>query len=79
MSHPPVRTVVDDVTGAVTEAEVRAWCDAQSIALIEDCAHSFFGTAGNRPVGAWGDYGLFAGFVAGRVELTLYAREHGIA
>jgi len=37
-------------------AEVRAWCDARHIALIEDCAHSFFGTAGGRPVGAWGDF-----------------------
>lgn len=37
-------------------AEVRQWCDANGIALIEDCAHSFFGRAGDRPVGAWGDF-----------------------
>ena len=37
-------------------AAVRAWCDAHQIALIEDCAHSYFGEAGDRPVGAWGDY-----------------------
>jgi perosamine synthetase len=37
-------------------AVVRAWCDAHSIALIEDCAHCYFGEAGDRPVGAWGDY-----------------------
>lgn len=37
-------------------AEVRRWCDAHSIALIEDCAHCYFGQAGERPVGAWGDY-----------------------
>ncbi len=37
-------------------ANVRAWSDANGIALIEDCAHSYFGQAGDRPVGAWGDY-----------------------
>lgn len=36
--------------------DVRAWCDARGIALIEDCAHSYFGQAGERPIGAWGDY-----------------------
>lgn len=36
-------------------AAVRAWCDARGIALVEDCAHSFFGQAGERPVGHWGD------------------------
>jgi perosamine synthetase len=33
---------------------VRVWCDAHGINLIEDCAHSFFGMAGDRPVGTWG-------------------------
>jgi perosamine synthetase len=37
-------------------AEVREWCDAQGVAMIEDCAHCYFGQAGSRPVGAWGDY-----------------------
>jgi len=37
-------------------AEVRRWCDERSIALIEDCAHCYFGEAGERPAGAWGDY-----------------------
>lgn len=37
-------------------AAVRQWCDTHDVALIEDCAHSFFGQAGERPVGAWGDY-----------------------
>lgn len=37
-------------------AEVRAWCDRLGIALIEDCAHCFFGRAGDRPVGGWGDF-----------------------
>lgn len=36
--------------------EVRQWCDDRGIALIEDCAHCYFGEAGERPVGAWGDY-----------------------
>lgn len=37
-------------------AEVRRWCDQRGIALIEDCAHCFFGQAGERPIGAWGDF-----------------------
>ncbi|MEH0165822.1 DegT/DnrJ/EryC1/StrS family aminotransferase [Roseateles microcysteis] len=37
-------------------AAVRDWCDQQGIALIEDCAHSYFGQAGERPIGRWGDY-----------------------
>lgn len=36
-------------------ATTRAWCDRHGIALVEDCAHSFFGDAGDRAVGAWGD------------------------
>ncbi|MBI5256396.1 MAG: DegT/DnrJ/EryC1/StrS aminotransferase family protein [Burkholderiales bacterium] len=35
---------------------VRAWCDAHQVALIEDCAHCYFGRAGDRPVGQWGDF-----------------------
>jgi dTDP-4-amino-4,6-dideoxygalactose transaminase len=38
--------------------KVRAWCDAHSIVLIEDCAHCFFGQAGERTVGHWGDYAV---------------------
>lgn len=37
-------------------AAVRQWCDGHGIALIEDCAHSYFGQAGERAIGAWGDY-----------------------
>ena len=37
-------------------AEVRNWCDEHRIALIEDCAHCYFGDAGERPVGTWGDF-----------------------
>jgi perosamine synthetase len=36
--------------------DVRDWCDLHGILLIEDCAHSYFGQAGSRPIGAWGDY-----------------------
>lgn len=36
-------------------AVIRAFCDVRGIALIEDCAHTFFGLAGDRPVGMWGD------------------------
>jgi perosamine synthetase len=37
-------------------ADVRQWCNERGIVLIEDCAHSFFGWAGERPVGTWGDF-----------------------
>ena len=33
----------------------RTWCDQHGVALIEDCAHAFFGQAGERPIGHWGD------------------------
>ncbi|MBC7603993.1 MAG: DegT/DnrJ/EryC1/StrS aminotransferase family protein [Ramlibacter sp.] len=36
--------------------DARAWCDRHGVSMIEDCAHSLFGEAGDRPVGAWGDY-----------------------
>lgn len=36
-------------------AAARAWCDRHGIALVEDCAHTFFGQAGERAVGHWGD------------------------
>ena len=39
-------------------SEVRQFCDERGIALIEDCAHSFFGNADGRPVGAWGDFAI---------------------
>jgi perosamine synthetase len=34
------------------------WCEARGILLVEDCAHSFFGHAGSRPVGQWGHYAI---------------------
>jgi perosamine synthetase len=36
--------------------KVREWCDERKIALIEDCAHCYFGAAGERAVGEWGDF-----------------------
>ena len=36
--------------------EVRAWCDKHGVVLIEDCAHAYFGQAGERAIGAWGDF-----------------------
>jgi dTDP-4-amino-4,6-dideoxygalactose transaminase len=39
-------------------ANVRAFCDARGIALIEDCAHALFGRSGERDVGRWGDYAI---------------------
>lgn len=34
---------------------VRDWCRRQGTVLVEDCAHAYFGMAGELPVGAWGD------------------------
>lgn len=35
---------------------VRRWCDEAGMVLIEDCAHSLFGSAEGEPVGSWGQY-----------------------
>lgn len=37
-------------------AAVQAWCRSRGILLVEDCAHCYFGMAGERPAGHWGDY-----------------------
>jgi perosamine synthetase len=39
-------------------AVVRAFCDANAISLIEDCAHAVFGVSDGRPVGHWGDIAI---------------------
>lgn len=39
-------------------AKVRAFCDDNGVALIEDCAHALFGVSDGRPVGSWGDYAI---------------------
>ena len=37
---------------------LRALCDGHGLALLEDCAHCFFGRFGETPVGATGDYAI---------------------
>lgn len=39
-------------------ARIRALCDMHGAALIEDCAHCFFGHGGTRVVGHWGDIAI---------------------
>lgn len=39
-------------------AALRALCDARGMALVEDCAHAFFGRHDGRPLGSWGDYAI---------------------
>lgn len=37
---------------------LRSLCDRYQSALIEDCAHAFFGTINGQPVGSYGDYAV---------------------
>lgn len=39
-------------------ARLRALCDLHRIALLEDCAHCFFGEHAGQPVGSFGDYAI---------------------
>jgi dTDP-4-amino-4,6-dideoxygalactose transaminase len=39
-------------------AALRTLCDARGIALVEDCAHAFFGEYQNQPLGSYGDYAI---------------------
>jgi len=39
-------------------SRLRAFCDARRIALIEDCAHTFFGVSEGAAVGSWGDIAI---------------------
>jgi len=39
-------------------AALRAFCDARGIALVEDCAHAFFGESAGKPLGSHGDYAI---------------------
>lgn len=39
-------------------AQIRAFCDARAIQLLEDCAHSFLGEHQGRSIGSWGDYAI---------------------
>ena len=37
---------------------IRRFCDDRGLALIEDCAHSFFGRIAGRPIGSYGDFAI---------------------
>jgi len=37
---------------------IAAWCRSRGVALIEDCAHAFFGELAGQPLGAFGDYAI---------------------
>ncbi|WP_374603200.1 DegT/DnrJ/EryC1/StrS family aminotransferase [Niveibacterium sp.] len=37
---------------------IRALCDRYRAALIEDCAHAFFGRVDGRGIGEWGDFAI---------------------
>ena len=39
-------------------AALRALCDARGLALVEDCAHAFFGESGGHALGSVGDYAI---------------------
>jgi dTDP-4-amino-4,6-dideoxygalactose transaminase len=38
--------------------EMRRFCDARGLTLIEDCAHAFFGEYAGEPLGSYGDYAV---------------------
>jgi perosamine synthetase len=39
-------------------ARIRALCDVRKLLLIEDCAHAFFGSVDQAPLGSYGDYAI---------------------
>ena len=39
-------------------AAIRAFCDRHAVAMVEDCAHSFFGASAGQPLGSFGDYAI---------------------
>lgn len=49
-------------------AEVRQCSDELSTALIEDCAHCFFGGCWRPPIGAWGDFATARLTLPGRLS-----------
>jgi len=56
-TDPPRAMIVAHYFGLARSLKVvRDWCDLHGIALIEDCAHCYFGQAGERTVGHWGDF-----------------------
>jgi dTDP-4-amino-4,6-dideoxygalactose transaminase len=38
--------------------ELRRFCNDRGIALVEDCAHAYFGVVDGLPVGSWGDFAI---------------------
>jgi dTDP-4-amino-4,6-dideoxygalactose transaminase len=67
---------------------IRAFCDRHGLALVEDCAHCFFGEHAGRPVGSFGDYAIASsmkffpaydgGVLVSRRPLTVTLRSAGI-
>jgi perosamine synthetase len=39
-------------------ASLRRFCDQHGLSFIEDCAHSFFGSSGGRPLGTFGHFAV---------------------
>lgn len=39
-------------------AQIRSLCDQYRIALIEDCAHAYFGVHNGKPLGTYGDFAI---------------------
>lgn len=39
-------------------AEIRRFCDDNNLYFLEDCAHSFLGEHGGKPLGSYGDYAI---------------------
>lgn len=37
---------------------LREWSNQRGLALIEDCAHTMFGSVDGKPVGTWGDFAI---------------------
>ncbi|MCC6531357.1 MAG: DegT/DnrJ/EryC1/StrS aminotransferase family protein [Burkholderiales bacterium] len=37
---------------------IREFCDRHGLIYVEDCAHAFFGSHADRPLGAFGDYAI---------------------
>ena len=66
-------------------ARIRAFCNAHGLALIEDCAHAFFGGTLERPIGSHGHFAVaspwkfFPCFDGGcLVSHDTAAREHAL-
>ena len=63
-----IETKIDGVTKALMVTHyfgfpqdmprIRQFCDDRGLALIEDCAHSFFGRIAGRPIGSYGNFAI---------------------